>query len=181
MKKALRYLLILLGVILIAAGGFAAFVALRGVPSYTAEKIELKVEASTARVEKGQKLASMLCSGCHMDPNTGKFSGRHMADIPQFGAVYSRNITQHPESGIGKWTDGEIAYLLRTGITPKGRFLPIMAKLHRMSDEDLQSIIAFLRSDNNWVKADNASQPETKYSFLTKMLTNIKAIKPMPF
>ena len=106
MKKALRYLLILLGVILIAVGGFAAFVALRGVPSYSAEKVDLKVEATPTRIEKGQKLASMLCASCHMDPNTGKFTGKKMEEAADFGAVYSKNITQHPEHGIGKWTDG---------------------------------------------------------------------------
>ena len=83
MKKALRYLLILLGVILIAVGGFAGFVAVRGVPSYKAEKVELKVEATTARIEKGQKLASMLCAGCHMNPNSGNLAGRLMDAYPE--------------------------------------------------------------------------------------------------
>ena len=181
MKKALRYLLILLGVILIAVGGFAAFVALRGVPSYKAEKIELKVEASTARIDKGQKLAAMLCSGCHMDPNTNKLTGRHMADVPQFGAVYAKNITQHPEQGIGKWTDGELAYLLRTGLKPDGTYLPIMAKLAHASDEDIYSIIAFLRSNHSWVAPDNTRQPESKYSFLAKTLTNLGLFKPSDY
>jgi mono/diheme cytochrome c family protein len=56
-----------------------------------------------------------------------------------------------------------------------------MAKLQKMSDEDLQSIIAFLRSDNEWVKADATPNHESKYSFLTKFLTTMKLIKPMPF
>jgi len=50
-----------------------------------------------------------------------------------------------------------------------------------MSDEDLQSIITFLRSDNKWVQADPTPDNESKYSFFTKFLTNIKAIKPMEF
>ncbi|HUC79412.1 MAG TPA: c-type cytochrome, partial [Flavisolibacter sp.] len=55
------------------------------------------------------------------------------------------------------------------------------AKLHRMSTEDMHSIIAFLRSDHAWVKADNTRQPESSYSFLAKFLTTIKAMEPMPF
>ena len=43
MKKALRYLLILLGIIAVAAGSFAAFVAFRGIPTYEAKKVETKV------------------------------------------------------------------------------------------------------------------------------------------
>lgn len=181
MKKAFRYLLILVGIILIGAGAFAGFVAFRGIPGYKAEKVDLKVVSTPQRIERGRQLSAMLCNDCHMDPNTRKLTGRRMDEISQFGAVYSRNITQDPEYGIGKWTDGQIAYLLRTGVKPDGRFLPIMAKLSKMSDEDLQSIIAFLRSDNAWVQQDNTRVPDSKYSFFAKFLTNIKAISPMPF
>lgn len=104
-----------------------------------------------------------------------------MEEIPQFGAVYSRNITNDPVHGIGKMTDGQLYYLLRTGIRPDGRFLPIMAKLQKMSDEDLQSVIAFLRSDNQWVQADATANVDSKYSFLSKFLTNMKIVRPMPF
>ncbi len=181
MKKALRYLLIFIGVIVVLAGGFAAFIAIRGIPDYTPQALSLKVSSSPERLETGRQLSAMLCNDCHMDPNTGRLTGRKMEEVSQFGTLYSKNITQDPEHGIGKWTDGEIAYLLKTGVTPKGKFLPVMAKLHRMSDEDLQSIIAFLKSDHAWVKADNTRQPESSYSFFAKFLTNIKAIQPMPF
>lgn len=181
MKKALRYLLIILAIIVGLAGIFAAFVAIRGIPGHEAEKLDLKVTSTPERIERGRQLSAMLCNDCHMDPNTGKLTGRKMDEINQFGSVYSKNITKHPENGIGKWTDGELAYLLRTGIKPDGRFLPIMAKLQKMSDEDLQSIISFLRSDNAWVQPDDTRPPESEYSFLTKFLTTIKAIKPTPF
>jgi mono/diheme cytochrome c family protein len=181
MKKALRYLLLIVGILLLAVGLFAAFVALRGIPGYKAEHLDLKVSGTPERVERGRQLSAMLCNDCHMDPNTNKLTGRKMDEVKQFGALYSKNITNDPESGIGKWTDGELIYLLRTGVKPDGTFLPVMAKLQKMSDEDLQSVIAFLRSDNAWVQADNTSHPESKYSFLSKFLTTIKVIKPMPF
>jgi len=181
MKKLLRYLLIIICIVLVGAGIFAAFVAIRGIPGYKAEHLDLKVSSTPERIEKGRQLSAMLCNDCHMDRNTNKLTGRLMDEVKQFGSVYSKNITKDPEHGIGKWTDGELAYLLRTGIKPDGRFLPVMAKLQKMSDEDLQSIIAFLRSDNEWVQPDNTVQPESKYSFLTKFLTTIKAIQPMPY
>jgi hypothetical protein len=181
MKKVLRYLLIILAVVFIAAASFASFVAIRGIPSGKAEVINLKVEVTPERIARGQKLSSMLCNGCHMDPNTKKLTGKKMDEIPQFGAIYSKNITQHPEAGIGKWTDGQLAYLLRTGLKPDGTFLPVMAKLTNMSDEDLHSIIAFLRSGHEWVKPDNTIQPSTQYSFFAKFITNIGAVKPMPY
>jgi mono/diheme cytochrome c family protein len=181
MKKFFRYLLIIIGILVILVGCFAAFVALRGIPKYTAENFTLKVTSTPERIERGRQLSSMLCNDCHMNPNTGKLTGRKMDEVDQFGAVYSRNITKDPEHGIGKMTDGQLAYLLRTGVRPDGRFLPVMAKLQKMSDEDLQSVIAFLRSDHQWVQADATANNDSKYSFLAKFLTTMKLVKPMPF
>ena len=84
MKKVFRYLLIGLLVIVVAAGGFAAFVAMRGIPDYTPEKIALAVNATPERIAKGRKLSSMLCNGCHMDANTGKLTGRAMDEVSQY-------------------------------------------------------------------------------------------------
>lgn len=182
MKKALRYFLIIMCILLLLIGSFAAFVGIRGIPKYKAEKIDLKVDITPARVERGQKLASMLCRSCHYDQNSGKFTGRLLSEAPQFGTIYSRNITKDPDHGIGKWTDGELVYLFRTGIKPDGSYLPpYMPKLVHLSDEDLYSIVAFLHSDDPMVKADNTRQPESSPSFLTKFLTNAGIMKPFPY
>ncbi|HVG40966.1 MAG TPA: c-type cytochrome [Chitinophagaceae bacterium] len=182
MKKALRYLGIAIGIILLLAGLFAAFVAIRGIPNYKPEKINLQVQATPARLEKGQKLATMLCASCHLDPNTGKLTGHKLEEAAAFGEVYSKNITKHPEYGIGKWTDGELAVLLRTGVKPDGTYLPpYMPKLIHFSDEDLASVITFLRSDHSWVQPADIQQPKTKPSFLAKLLTNIGVIKPFNY
>lgn len=181
MKKALRYLLIIIGILVVIVGCFAAFITIKGIPKYTAENFQLKVISSPERVERGRQLSAMLCNDCHLNANTGKLTGRKMEEVPQFGEIYSRNITNDPVHGIGKMTDGQLYYLLRTGVRPDGRFLPLMAKLQKMSDEDLQSVIAFLRSDNQWVQPDPSQNIDSKYSFLSKFLTNMKIIKPMPF
>jgi hypothetical protein len=178
MKKVLRYTLYLLAFVALVVVGFAAFIALRGIPTYTPKIVETKIDVTPERIAKGHKLSAMLCNACHMNANTNQLTGKLMNEVPQFGTIYSKNITSHPEYGIGKWTDGELIYLLRTGIKPDGTFLPIMARLSHLSDEDLYSIIAFLRSDDPWVKATDIRQPDSKYSFLSKFLTNIKAIKP---
>ncbi len=182
MKKVLRNLLIAVLILVVTFGGFAAFVSIRGIPLYKAEKIDLKIAATPARLAKGEKLAAMLCKGCHYNEGTGKFTGRQMSEVPQFGEIYSRNITNDPTNGIGKWTDGELAVLLRTGVKPNGEYLPpYMPKLIRVSDEDLQSLIIFLRSGHQWVKADNSRVPQSKPSFLTKLLTNIGEAKPYAY
>lgn len=181
MRKALRYLLLIGLVVVILLGGLAAVVFFRGVPTYKAENISLQVAVTPDKVQRGMQLSAMLCNDCHLNAATGKLTGRQMDEVPQFGTIYSRNITQDPVHGIGKWTDGQIAYLLRTGVRPDGAFLPVMAKLQKMSDEDLHSIIAFLRSNNPWVQASATPDKDSKYSFLAKMLTNIKVIEPMPY
>ncbi|HEX2608520.1 MAG TPA: c-type cytochrome [Flavisolibacter sp.] len=182
MKKFLRYFLMLVLLLVVLAALGAVFISVRGIPSYKAEKINLHVDPTPARIVQGEKLASMLCKSCHFNDQTGKFTGRELNEVTQFGTIYSRNITRDKAHGIGQWTDGELAYLFRTGIRPDGTYLPpYMPKLVHLSDEDLYSIIAFLRSDHPWVAADTTRQPGTKPSFLTKFLTNAKIMKPFPY
>jgi hypothetical protein len=106
-------------VLLVAA--LALYVHLSGIPKYPVEKVDLKIEVTPARVEAGRKIVGMLCAGCHLDNATGRMSGKRMEDVPpQFGAAYSRNITQHKTEGIGDWSDGEIAYVHHR-VPPLGR------------------------------------------------------------
>jgi mono/diheme cytochrome c family protein len=183
MKKLFKILGIIILVVLIAVAGFASFISVRGVPSYDVHVPQVpKVEATPERVERGEKIASMLCANCHYDKNTGKLTGRLLSEAPQFGNIHSKNITNDPEFGIGKWTDAEIIYLIRTGIHPHtGKYVPpYMAKLVHISDEDMRSIVAFLRSDKPIVQASQVKQPDAEPSFLTKFLCFV-AFKPFPY
>ena len=182
MKKVFKILLIIVVVVIVLVGILASYIALRSIPKYDVEKINVKVEVTPARIERGVKLASMLCRNCHYSNTTQKFTGKQLTEAPQFGTIYSANITQDPVAGIGKWTDGDIIYLIRTGIRPDGQYLPpYMPKLIHISEEDLYSIVAFLRSSNSWVQPDNTRMPESKPSFLTKFLVTIGAAKPFPY
>jgi cytochrome c2 len=76
-------------------------------------------------------------------------TGKELPEMAELGKIYSKNITHDPLSGIGKWTDGELYSFMRTGIKPDGQYVPIyMPKFPLMSDEDLKSVIAWLRSDS---------------------------------
>jgi cytochrome c2 len=101
---------------------------------------------------------------------------------PEFGVVYSKNITQHPGRGIGKWSDGELVYFLRTGVKPDGQYVPPwMIKLPHLSDEDMFSIIAFLRSEDPLVAAsDVAPGGTTQPTFLAKALSH-GVFGPIPY
>lgn len=182
MKKFLKIVLIVLAVVVVAVIGFVSFIAIRGIPSYPTQKIDFKVESTPERVQRGKKLASMLCVKCHLDPATGKLTGKLMADVPaDFGTIHSRNITQDPEVGIGSWTDGELAFLLRTGIRKDGHYAPTyMVKLPHASDEDIQSIIAWLHSNDALLTASKTEPVEPQPSFLVKFLCLV-AFKPFEY
>ena len=179
MKKFFKALLLIIVTVLVLAGIAATYISFRSIPKYTPEKKDITVTITPERVEQGAKLASMLCKNCHYNDNTKKLTGREMTEVPMFGRIFSKNITH---SGIGGWTDGELIYFIRTGVRKDGQYVPMyMPKLIHISDEDLHSIIAFLRSDNVWVQPDSTVQPDTKPSFLTRFLVTIGVAKPFPY
>jgi mono/diheme cytochrome c family protein len=173
MKKTFKILAIVVFALLVFIAVVASFINLKGISSYETADFEYEHTSDSLALERGEKLASMLCAGCHMNPETGKLTGTHMLDAPkEFGEIHSPNITNDATHGIGAWTDSELVYLLRTGIKKDGRYAPpYMAKLPKMADEDINAIIAFLRSDHPLVAADPTPSIPTKPSFLTKMLT----------
>lgn len=182
MKKVIKWLLIIVGIIVLLLGITALIIWLKPLPKYTAEKINLKIDYTPQRVENGTRLAAMLCKNCHYSDATSKFTGRQMNEVSDFGKIISKNITKDPVAGIAKWTDGELVYFIRTGVKPDGQYVPpYMPKLAHISDEDLFSIIAFLRSEHPWVQADNTRQADCEPSFLPKFLCFIGAFKPFEY
>ncbi len=75
-------------------------------------------------------------------------SGGMVYDEPAFKAV-AANITPDAETGIGKWTDAQLAKVIREGVRPDksiiGPPMP-MAFYRHISDDDLKAIIAYLRA-----------------------------------
>jgi hypothetical protein len=98
----------------------------------------------------------------------------------EFGSIASMNITHDRDHGIGGWTDGELYYFLRTGIHTDGRWSPpYMVKMPLIADDDLYSIIAWLRSDDPALAADPQELPANQANFLVKFLSHV-AFTPPP-
>lgn len=183
MKKALKWTLRIVGVLALLVLAAVAFVAFSPLPKYSVEIPNIpNVEITPERVARGEKLSAMLCNSCHMDNNTGLMTGRALSEAPQFGVINSKNITHDPVAGIGSWTDAQLIYFIRTGIHPlTGRYVPpYMPKLVHISDEELKSIVAYLRSDHPSLAANKQELPESQPSFLTKFLCRV-AFKPFPY
>ncbi|WP_188966816.1 cytochrome c [Neoroseomonas lacus] len=94
------------------------------------------------------------CGNCHTPKGPqGDLPGLALAggqvfDEQPFRAVAS-NITPDPDTGIGRWTDAQIARAIREGIRPDGRIIgpPMPIELYRgISDNDLAAMVAYLRS-----------------------------------
>lgn len=185
MKRLFKILGYTLGAIVLLVGIGVAFISFRGIPTYpyapTPDIINLKVIPDSTRVARGAKIASLLCNECHRDNSTGRLTGRTMPDLPkEFGLYASLNITHDREHGIGTWTDGELYYFLRTGIHKDGRWSPpFMPKFPLMADEDLYSIIAWLRSDDPLLEAAPQEFPPNKPNLFIKFLSNV-AFAPPP-
>jgi hypothetical protein len=99
--------------------------------------------------ERGKNLVFTICSGCHYDPKENRFIGKSLNDLPKIGGhLYSANLTHSKTYGkTDAYSDAELFYLLKTGISRSGKFMPYMMK-PMMADEDVNDIIVFLRSDD---------------------------------
>jgi len=115
-------------------------------------------------VERGGYLVVLLgCGACHTD---GALEGapdleRRLAgsetgiaytsplESNRPGVVYPPNITPDEETGIGTWSDRQIANAIRAGIGRHGsRRITTMPwqGYARLTEEDLDAIVAYLRS-----------------------------------
>jgi|SRR5690606_11268289 mono/diheme cytochrome c family protein len=118
----------------------------------------LAFPATAADVKRGEYLASIMdCGGCHTPgAMTGKPDLAHPLtggdvgfEIPGLGIFYPPNLTPHPESGLGAWSEADIVRAVRQGIRPDGRELaPIMPwrSYQALTDEDAAALAAYLKS-----------------------------------
>jgi len=100
-------------------------------------------------IARGQYIFSIAggCA-CHTEPKKPAHAGGRAFPIP-FGTVYSTNITQDKDTGLGNWTDQQIADAMTKGISRDGsRILPVMPyeKYSGMAQADLEALIIYLRT-----------------------------------
>jgi cytochrome c len=120
-----------------------------------------KFASTPERLARGKYLAENVsgCMFCHtprdwtalgsgvIKPNLG--SGQQVPFVGLPGRIVAPNITPDPETGAGEWSDDQVARAIREGIGHDGRALfPLMPyqKYRSMSDEDLASVIVYLRA-----------------------------------
>ncbi len=111
-------------------------------------------------VSRGKYLVTMAgCADCHSPmgpagPDKSKafaggsfFKGEGLG--PEGKGIMIPNITPDPETGIGSWTDAQIAAAIRFGQRPDGKTLrpPMLWQNYNgINDQDVQAMVAYLRT-----------------------------------
>jgi mono/diheme cytochrome c family protein len=98
--------------------------------------------------------------------------GMKFAAAP-LGAMYAKNITPDRETGIGRYTDGQIARMLRWSVRPDGRAsMQLLMPYGDMSDADIVAILSFLRAQ----PAVPHRVPENEWSTIGKAVKTFAPI-----
>ena len=147
-----------LAVVIAAAGSVVGYLAMKE-PDMV-EPSSQRVPMTPERIARGKHLFEHVCDcgGCHSERDFSRFGGPIVAEgvgwvfpkemgLP--GTIVAPNLTPDPETGLGKWTDGEKIRAIREGVDRDGRALfPMMPYevFRKMSDEDVESVVAYLNS-----------------------------------
>ena len=98
---------------------------------------------------KGRYLATVgNCHTCHTVEGGKPFTGG-VSFPTDFGTIYSTNITQDAETGIGKWSLDDFKKAMRTGVRPDGVHLyPAFpyTSFTLTTDEDLAALYAYMKT-----------------------------------
>jgi mono/diheme cytochrome c family protein len=132
---------------------------------------DVMVVGTQEQIARGEKLAN-ACASCHTPGSQPPLSGVNFGakfGFPPMGVLYAPNLT--PSGNIQDWSDGEIIRAIREGINKDGRSLLIMpaGNFRNMSDEDVQAMVAYLRSQ----PPIGGPIPSTQFNVLGAIFTNL--------
>ena len=150
---------ILASVVVLALAGLAAYVARTWDRTYDAPLPEVRISSDPAVLARGEYIVygPAHCIECH----SGSFdaleklsegvqvplSGGLRLGLGPLGAVYSKNLTPDKETGIGRYSDAQIARMMRWSVRPDGRAsLDPMMPFGDMGEDDLVAVISYLRA-----------------------------------
>ncbi|WP_167851010.1 c-type cytochrome [Tabrizicola caldifontis] len=117
----------------------------------------LSADPDAEQIARGAYLATIMdCAGCHLPRGAdgapiieaGLSGGTIGFEIPGLGIFWPPNLTPDA-SGLGGWSDAEIAAAIIGGTARDGRMLaPVMPSpsYAALAPEDLNALIAWLRA-----------------------------------
>jgi hypothetical protein len=107
--------------------------------------LDLAALSAADQLALGERSARQRgCTGCH-DPGDGTLAGRPQ---PLPGTtIYPSNLTPDVQTGIGAWSDDQIARAIRAGLDDQGAPLcDYMPRFASLDVGELGALIAYLRS-----------------------------------
>ncbi len=180
MKRVLKYLGIVIGIVVIGIGGVLTYLG-TAFPKIKAAPV-MKIVATSEMLKRGYYLANhvCLCVDCHSQRDITKYGmpliagtigqgGQvfdHSESFP--GSFYARNITSY---NLGSWTDGEVYRAVTTGVDKDGKPLfPIMPYQNygKLDTNDIKAVIAYIRTLPS-IKND---APKSKADFPMNFIMN---------
>jgi hypothetical protein len=155
--------------------------------------MDTQVEITPERIARGSYLANSVaaCIDCHSERDWTKYAGpikegTHGSGGELFdesigfpGKVYSKNLTP---ASLGSWIDGELIRAVTNGVNKDNKALfPFMPypNYNQLTEEDLYSIVAYLRS----LEPQEKEIPETELNFPLNFIVKtmpIKTYNPAP-
>lgn len=191
MKKIFKIAAIVIGgaLLLVALGGIYVKTALPDVGPAP----DLVIAHTPERILRGSYLANhvTVCIDCHSTRDWASFSGPISGGIgaggerfgPELGfpgTFFAKNIT--PEALAG-WTDGEIFRAITTGVNRDGVALFPLMPYHAygaMDEEDIYSVIAYIRTLTPIANEIPPSAPDFPISFLINTMPRKANFQPRP-
>ena len=134
---------------------FAGLTAARQSRQFPVKDLEIQASSDPAIVERGRYLVQgpAHCGDCHgAHPPSGEppqgtvaLSGGFEFKLP-VGTFRTPNITSDAETGIGRYTDRDLARILRYGVRPDGTAVLPFMPFAQLADDDLRAVISYLRT-----------------------------------
>jgi mono/diheme cytochrome c family protein len=177
MKTTLK----ILGIVVVLICLFLIYVQLTFRQQFAREITGIKSSSDSSVIARGKYLVmgAAHCYSCHIPDSIrrqGKrepMIGGNVLETP-FATFFTPNITSDFETGIGKFSDEELAASIRYNINHKNRAMVGFMSYNGMSDDDIASIISYLRA----TPPVRNEVPEHDYNIVGKILMRF-LIKPV--
>ncbi len=167
MKRYLKWAGLVVGglvaLVLLAVGGIYLYTNHRMDVSYDITPASVAVPHDSASIARGRHIAvTRGCTDCHGED----LSGKVVIDEPPVARLTAPNLT--PAGVAGEYSDRDWIRSIRHGVGPDGKPLLFMPshEFYYLSDEDLGSLIAFLRT----AEPTDSDLPSTTIGPLARVL-----------
>ena len=192
LKLSLKILGGLVALIAVAAGGFYLYLSSTWQRRFPEAPLPaIAASADSALIARGDYLVHAVahCAMCHQEfdeslsigdalkqraSGVGRpLSGGLTWDIPVLGRFVAANLTSDRETGLGAYSDGELARVIRSSVRRDGTVAPFMhLATGPMSDRDLTAVVSYLRT---LAPVRRSLRPEAP-GFVGKLV--VKGLKP---